>query len=443
MRVAEFLFLALLVVYHLVLLAPRHRRLFSANYLVFLAGMALAWNLALEGLRWQTLPPILLLLIDLAILFPTFATLRGSPPRPGPMALLGGAFRLLVALVGITAAVASAVLSVAFPLPQVELTGGISPSERMVRFPPEGSRPGLELRVWYPASGDQTPLPRTVSGPDVWQRQASEGGLPAFWNSYLERLPTSNIVGGRMASPKNKYPIVYVALPAGQRADDFAYLFEDLASRGFVVVWAGPVPPPLAPGPPFSWETAREDLLRPFVQPALWLQPERNLDGAAVQPDFTWLAPSQKALEILAREPGDPFFDALDWSRQGLWSWGSGPAAAMREELGLKALVCVGPLASGPAFGSELWITADQDLSKPQGRWVLTLPALVRADVADAAYLKPYLAFYGLKSRPDAGFHGQLRQYQAAFYQFAFWPPRDGSTFGDTVPRVPGLILSP
>jgi hypothetical protein len=80
MRYGELLFLGLMAVYHAALLVPRHRRAFAANYLVFLAGMALAWNLSLEGLRWQTVPLLVLLLIDLLVLFPTFKTLRGTFP---------------------------------------------------------------------------------------------------------------------------------------------------------------------------------------------------------------------------------------------------------------------------------------------------------------------------------------------------------------------------
>lgn len=439
MRVAEFLFLALLVVYHLVLLAPRHRRLFPANYLVFLAGMALAWNLGLEGLRWQTIPPIFLLLIDLAVLFPSFATLRGRMPRPGILPVFWGSLRLVVAFVGFAWAVASAVLSVTFPLPPVELTGGLNPSERVVRFPPEGSRPGLELRVWYPASGDRTPLPREASTPEAWQRTDLAGGLPVFWQSYLERLPTANIVGGRMASPKTKYPVVYAAVPSGQRASDFAYLFEDLASRGFVVVSAGPVPGPL-PSPTFDWATTWQELTHPLFTPALWLEPEKSLAPPQAA-DFSWLAPGQQALRILSQEPGDPFFQALDWSRQGLWVWGPGPSPELRQELGLNTLIAVGPVGTNAVHGSELWITKDPSPSAIGRRWVLKTTALQRADLADSAYLKPYLGLVGLKTQPDAGLHGQIRQYQAAFYQFSFWPPRDGSTFGDTVPQVPGMTL--
>jgi hypothetical protein len=66
---------------------------------------------------------------------------------------------------------------------------------------------------------------------------------------------------------------------------------------------------------------------------------------------------------------------------------------------------------------------------------------LQRSDFADAAYLKPYLAFFGLKSQADAGLHGVFRQYQAAFFQFVFWSERN-TPFSQTVPEVPGLSLS-
>jgi len=448
MRYAELVFLALLVLYHAVLLVPRRRRPFAANYLVFLAGMALAWNLGLEGLRWQTLPPLALLLIDLLILFPSFATLRGRVPKPGLVSALLGGLRLLVAALGLTVAIGSALLSVAFPLPRVELTGGNSPAQRIVRFPPAENSPGLELEIWYPATGDLRPQPRQIALPETWQKVRNLGGLPVFWQSYLEHLPTPVIVGHRLANPQTKYPVIQVVLPAGQEPSEFAYLFEDLASRGFVVVAGIPLPAALAPLPSFDWFSAQKEVGRPLGDPMVWLEPEKRRATSVTVPDYQWLSATQAALRQLASEPGDTFYGSLDWTRQGLWVWGPGPSLSAKEMrgLGLRGQIRAGaePGLEEKVARWELWIGEGKALeaTSPEGRWALGVPHLHRADLTDAAYLKPYLVLAGLKSQADAGLHGALRQYQAAFFQFALWENGAGASFGQMVPTIPGIVLS-
>lgn len=446
MRYAELVFLALLVVYHLVLLLPRHRRPFTANYLIFLSGLALAWNLGLEGLRWQTLLPTLLLLVDLAVLLPTFATLRGFVPRPGFLLAFLGSLRFLTASAALLTALASVLLAIAFPLPRVELTGGIPPGQRLVRFPPTEGQPGLEVMLWYPASGDSKPQPRPAAESETWQRIRNAGGLPVFWQSYLSHLPTTTIQGGKLAAPKMLYPVVYVVVPAGQEAWDFGYLWEDLASRGFLVAAGRPIPPPAAAPPPFEWSAAWSEISRPFWEPALWLEPEADLDRMGPVPDGLWLKLTQKALEQLAAEPGDLLYSSLDWERQGLWVWGSDSGMSERDisAMGIRAVIRAGAIpGSSRTTGTELWISPAPPQGEPvrEGRWTLTVPGLHRADLADAAYLKPYLAFFGLKSQADAGHHGTLRQYQAAFFQHVFWNSGDELTFGQSVPKVSGLEL--
>lgn len=445
MRYAELVFLTILVLYHVVLLVPRRRRLFPANYLIFLAGMALAWNLGLEGLRWQTLPPLLLLLVDLAVLFPTFATLRGKAPSPGLLSGLGRVVRTAIAWVALMVAVGSAILSVAFPLPRVELTGGLTPGHRIVRFAPVGDKPGFQLRLWYPAAGSQRALPRPISQPETWQRLRAQGGLPVFWQSYLEHLPTASILGGRLVG-KTRHPVVFAVVPPGQDPIDFGYLFEDLASRGFIVAAGGPLPPPVQPDA-FDWSTVWTEMSRPFDGPRLWIEPEATLAGEGAGPSYQWVPLGQEALHQLDSEPGDPFYEALDWSRQALWVWGQGqglPGATLKA-WGLRGTIQVGrlPGASEPSPVPELWIGAGAAPAKygTPDQWVLTLPQLQRTDLSDSAYLKPYLFFFGLKSQPDAGLHGAVRQYQAAFYQHLFWSDSE-QAFGQTVPTIPGLVLT-
>jgi hypothetical protein len=445
MRYGELLFVGLMAVYHLVLLVPRHRRPFAGNYLVFAAGMALAWDLGLEGLRWQTLPGALLLLIDLLVLFPTFKTLRGIFPRPGFWSGFRRFLRFLTASVAFLWAIGVAVLSVAFPLPKVELTGGLLTAERVVDVTATGDRPALRLLIWYPASGNKLPRSRPDSDPTSWQRTRLAGGPPAFWQSYLAHLPSSRVQGGALASAGVRYPVVYAAVPKGQNPDDFGYVFEDLASRGFVVAAAVPLPTPIPPPPTFTWNSAWTELALPLRNWTIWLEPDRA-ESRATQPDFRWIEPAAGVLKQLDNEPGDLLFGAVDGNHQGLWSWGQGATlpAAVKQNLGLKGLVYAGgpPPAGHQPSGLELWIAPDPTPPASPGQWFLTQPTLHRADVSDAAYLKPYLAFFGLKSSADAEDHGAMRQYLAAFYQFAFWGPQGDTGFGATVPAVPGLKLT-
>jgi hypothetical protein len=447
MRPAELVFLALLTVYHAVLLVPRNRRPFPSNYLIFLAGMALAWNLGLEGFRWQSIPPLVLLLADLVYLFPTFRTLRGREPAPGWLPALGRGLRTLIASVALLLAVGADLLAVAFPLPLVGLTGGLPPAQRVVRFAAEGDLPALEVKLWYPASGDFTPRPRPVGEAPSWQRVRADGGLATFWQAYQSELPSNLIVGGKVASPGNRYPVVYVALPPGQDADDFGYLFEDLASRGFVVASGTPLSAPSPESVEFSWHGVLADLTEPLQRPELWSEPDRKWGATPSPTDFRWLGATVRALGQLDDEPGDVLFSAVDLQHQVLWSWGSGPALPPEEldRLGLRGQIHAGGTPDLQSSGTkpELWILGGRAMTGGRpGQWFLTLPKLHRADLSDAAFLKPYLVFFGLKSQLDAGAHGALRQYQAAFFQYTLWGSGGEGAFGQTVPEVPGLTLT-
>jgi len=432
-RFGELAFLAFLVLYHLFLVVPRHRRLLAANYLIFVAGLALSWNLAMEGLRWQTWPPLALFLVDLVVLFPTMARLQGEYPTKGWWAAMGRGLRSLVALVALVLAVGSAALSVAFPLPDVPLTGGLSPSYRMVRFPPEAGRPGLQLEAWYPASGDTRPQPRPEALAEAWQRDRAAGGLPVFWQSYREHQPTKAILGGRLATPKSLYPVVVVSLPVGRRAGEWGYLWEDLASRGYVVAVGSPLPSPLPEAPPFSWEGAVADLAQPWRNPRLWLEPEARPLAA---PDAELVPWTQAALAQLAKEPGDVFFGALDLSREALWWGGSTPTPGS----GWRAVIRIGGKPDRASSVPTLWISPEAVASPPAGHWVLTPRRWSPVDLMDAAYQKPFLAWAGLKSQADAGMHPAYREYQAAFLQHALWGRTD--SFTQTVPRLAELTLT-
>jgi hypothetical protein len=246
-----------------------------------------------------------------------------------------------------------------------------------------------------------------------------------------------------MASPGVRYPVIYAALPQGQNPDDFGYLFEDLASRGFLVAAAAPLPPPLPPQPAFTWEGAWKEWSLPFRNGTLWLEPDRTESRPAAA-DFGGSEAAYGLLKRLDADPGDTLFGAVDWNHAGLWVWGTGRVPEnTRLTLGVRGVVYAGAAyASHRPTALELWMTSDPVPAPQAGQWFLTQPRWYRADLSDAAYLKPYLAFFGLKSSADAGNHGAVRQYLAAFYQFALWGPQGDTDFGATVPAVPGLKLT-
>lgn len=446
MRIAELLFLCLLVLYHAFLLVPRYRRPFALNYLVFLSGLALAISLGLEGLRWQMVPAILLLLVDLLVLFPTFSTLRGRLPTPGLGSRLGGVLRSVVASLAFLFAFASVGLTVMFPLPQVAMSGGLPVGFRQVHFPSAAPLThGIEVLLWYPASGDPAPQSPVPSHSSSWQQRTAQGGLPELWQAYQALLPSSLVKGGRLAKTDHRYPVVVVSVPSGEDPADFSWLLQDLASRGFVVAGVR-TPLPVSASSEVPLSLTETTLLSPFREPSQWLEPEQALSRAAGGTDVL-LSYLREVLTQLDQEPGDLLYQALDLKRMGLLAWKGQPNGAPTAEdwQGVLSAVWLGDLPRGPRTSQkpELWVTAEPaatDSPLDSQRWILQWDQLKRADISDAAYLRPYLAFFGLKSQADGSTHALLREYLAAFFQYTLWGG-DGSLFTAGAPPVSGVRL--
>ena len=445
MRIVELVFLIILVVYHAILLAPRHRRIFALNYLVFAAGIALGVSLGLEGLRWQMLPGIAVLLIDLLYLFPTLRTLRGQMPNKGFFSALARGFRSLVSSAMFLLAVGCAAVCLLFPLPQVPLSGGLAVGFKTVHFPAASGQPSKDVLVWYPASGSSLPLKGPETNPEVWEATHARGGLPAYWQAYLEHSPSRYVQGGKLAKPNTRYPAVLLSVPSGDEALEFSWLATDLASRGFVVV-AARSPLASAPMAPFSWSSLQGQLLEPVLKPELWLEPERSLDTAP-SGQVSQIPLLRLALVAMAQEPGDLLYEAIDLKRVGSLAWKGSPGgrSVEGEAEGLASMVFLGDQPKGPRKSAvpELWVTGQAsatDSVLDKSRWVLLLQSLHRADLTDAAYTKPFLAFFGLKSQADGRLHSIVREYLAAFFQFTLWGG-DGTLLDAANAPVPGVRL--
>jgi hypothetical protein len=108
-------------------------------------------------------------------------------------------------------------------------------------------------------------------------------------------------------------------------------------------------------------------------------------------------------------------------------------------------MVFLGDQPKGPRKSAvpELWVTGQAsatDSVLDKSRWVLLLQSLHRADLTDAAYTKPFLAFFGLKSQADGRLHSIVREYLAAFFQFTLWGG-DGTLLDAANAPVPGVRL--
>ncbi|MEI8094423.1 MAG: hypothetical protein WCG80_09440, partial [Spirochaetales bacterium] len=424
------------------LLAPQHRRPFALNYLVFVSGISLGLSLGLEGLRWQMIPAIVLILLDLFLLFPTFATLRGRLPAKGLLPALRGFGRSFIASCLFLVAVASLALCVLFPLPRVPLTGGLAVSVRTVHFAATATQPSLEALVWYPASGNSLPLPGPETSAATWQETRERGGLPVYWQSYLQYSPARYIQGGRMAQQGIRYPAVLFTVPAGDSSVDFSWLLSDLASRGFVVISARTSGASSAL-PAFSWASVQAQLAEPFSSPLVWLEPEAHLESAQLPASPVSVVTLKKALLALANQPGDVLFSAIDPDRIAWMAWRGARDEPQGAEL--RAVVKLGEQPQGPRTSSlpELWVTGQasaSDSALDKHRWVLLLDSLRRADLTDAAFWKPYLVFFGLKSQADGRAHAIVREYVAAFLQYSLWGG-DASLLDAASSPVPGVRL--
>jgi len=433
MRYGELLFVGVLLLYHAAVLFPRIRRPLAFNYLLWLAGLALVWSLSQEGWRWQTLPAIGVWTLDALWLLVSLRSLRGRIPARGFSSRFRSAVRAVLAWIAFVVAAAALLLSASFPLPKVPLTGGLAPSLRQLVLPSAAGMDKVLLSLWYPAETDNTRQAMPMSDPKVWQALEAQGAPGAFWQSYLSRLPSPLVEGGRRASPQAKYPVLFACLPRGTQPAEYSYLFADLASRGFVVVTAQGQ---LAPAKQVWFPSQGPDFSR-------WLEPERDRQTKSSTANFDFLSTANQAVRALDTRPGDPLEGAFDWQKLGLLVLGQVPKTPL--PFPVQATLVWGSALNRPTpdpqMGLQLWAHGGSPQQGLGEFWDLTIRRWHQADLSDAAYLKPYLAFFHLLSGSGGTANAIDRQYQAAFFQHAFWGGR-GESFRATVPELPGFLLS-
>lgn len=419
MRLWETVFLVLLFLYHAGLLVSRRHRPYILNFLAFPAALAALAFLWWEGLRWQDLGGLVLLLVDLVILFATFRSLRGRDAQTGFLTAVGGFFRGLFATLGFLTVGLTLVLTALFPLPKVPVSGGYPVAVRHLVFQ-DTQTPGGEafsLVVWYPASGSSVTVPRWIQTPEAWREVEKRSGLPVLFSSYLEHLPPALIEGGRLPKRSGTFPVVVFSAPQGRNPEEWSFLMEDFASRGFVVAAASYPPQDSVKAAPW-WESLRSGWNRIRLQNWKEPVPSGRAFGSALV---------VHALDQLNREPNDFFFQSLDLNRKALISLGT---FTQETDESFKTSVWLGQQAPDSPLvrtaNRRLFIPYDgsrelQADHLPQGSrlYEVSIRGLQTADLSDSSLLRPYLYFFGQKTRLDSRLQMLSRGYLEAWLQFA------------------------
>ena len=90
-----------------------------------------------------------------------------------------------------------------------------------------GTKRELLVRFWYPASSNQACTPAEYTSPKVWSYFSQLTELP------LPKATTNSCLDARVAD--GAYPVVIFTHGYTGTFTDYTFLFEDLASRGYVV----------------------------------------------------------------------------------------------------------------------------------------------------------------------------------------------------------------
>lgn len=108
------------------------------------------------------------------------------------------------------------------------LTKWMADESRTDPFHSGGAKRELMLRFWYPTSSDQGCSPAEYASPKVWAYLSQITGLP------LPRVKTNSCLGAPVAY--GFHPIIVFSPGYTGMFTDCTFLFEDLASHGYVVV---------------------------------------------------------------------------------------------------------------------------------------------------------------------------------------------------------------
>jgi predicted dienelactone hydrolase len=164
--------------------------------------------------------------------FATVTIADSSSDSPQQVGLSGiGYTRRALDVPGVTAALASATVAVA-PVPTGPETVGtrivhwVDPSRRDL-FAGHGESRELLVRFWYPASLKEACELADYTSPKTWSYFSHLLGIP------LPTVRTNSCLNAPVAS--GRHPVVVFTHGYTGTFTDYTFLFEDLASRGFIV----------------------------------------------------------------------------------------------------------------------------------------------------------------------------------------------------------------
>jgi hypothetical protein len=103
----------------------------------------------------------------------------------------------------------------------------LSDATRDDPFLADGTKRELLVRFWYPASPDQRCMPADYTSPRVWAYFTKLAGLP------LPSVTTNSCLDAAVAD--GEHPVVVFTHGYTGTFTDYTFLFEDMASRGYVV----------------------------------------------------------------------------------------------------------------------------------------------------------------------------------------------------------------
>ncbi len=279
--------------------------------LFFAAAVAVACAHAWLGPHWQTLPILIALLLVALV-----ARLRSLRERT-----------LIIALVVLLCA-SSLLLLWVFPLFSLPRPTGYyavgtsgplhwTDQGRTMRgdSPPQGQRRELELQIWYPAQ----PASRHPRARYARLRELS------LIHSYESAIATNSLLHAPVASDNAAFPVLLFGHRWGGSRTQDTFLFEELASHGYVVV---SIDHPL--------NAARVQLADGSVLRSDRMEALDHLEGqsaAAVQALWNdelavWTADNRFVLDQLERTPAASLAGRLDLTRVGAFGHSFGGAAS-------------------------------------------------------------------------------------------------------------------
>jgi predicted dienelactone hydrolase len=212
------------------------------RFLPAFPAIALIFQVLIEGYRWQMIPAYALSVIVLLAGLPTM--IKGQPPaeksRRGSRTLaVIGAF-VGLAIIWLTAELCLQVPSFAMPIPSGQYDVGtrtfllVDESRIDNESPTHNGYRTMSIQTWYPAELTGEEERSTYISKDIRIAMEQFDGMPAWYNGYLDRIRTHAYWNASIADATEPFPVILYS-PSGN-ASLHKILFEELASRGYVVV---------------------------------------------------------------------------------------------------------------------------------------------------------------------------------------------------------------